>query len=103
MVNILNTKGKVMKINKIIKGLFKVILGTIYIQNVNKIQLYQLELKLVFRLNVTTNKLQGIISCSINNSKRKQKKTKQNIITLSRTSRRYNQLGKKVLLERPTQ
>lgn len=48
MVNILNTKGKVMKINKVIKGLFKVILGTIYIQNVNKTQLYQLELKLVF-------------------------------------------------------
>lgn len=51
-----------MKINKVIKGLFKVILGTIYIQNVNKTQLYQLELKLVFSLNVTTNKLQGIIS-----------------------------------------
>ena len=64
-------------------AMFKVVPRIFYIQKFRKTRLYLLGLKLVYCLNVNTSKMQGIINCPINSSKRKQNKSKANIISMN--------------------
>ena len=86
-------------------ALLKVILRTIHVQKIRNTRLYLLRLELVYCLNANTSKMQASIRWWINSSKRKQNKSKANIISRAALikTRRYNQLEKGILGKRRAQ